>query len=289
MQLAPWHQKPWGLLTHAKEQNRLPHALLLIGDEDSGLKLFADAFAHLLLCKQGTACGVCHSCQLVSAKSHSDFIVIEPEESGQMIKIDQIRPVVELASTTSMHGGYRVILIRPAEAMNIAAQNALLKTLEEPTPNTLLLLLSDQSRRLLKTITSRCQRIVLQRPSATSETIYSERYAFYQELIDLACGKKDPLKCAAEWEDKDLLHFFKLLLTFLQDCLRRVVLGKQADFINHDYAIAISSFQLRRDSLLRYIDLVRERFSKIMQLQNLNRQLLLEELLIEWIKTHDPC
>src|SRR5690349_8252481 len=129
------HQRQWDLLMRAFQHHRLPHAVLLIGKSGIGKKYFAEQFAQHVLCNKHTACGECKSCRLIQADTHPDLIRIGPEESGQMIKIDQIRALIDIANTTSLLGGYRIILIHPASAMNHASANALLKTLEEPTPN----------------------------------------------------------------------------------------------------------------------------------------------------------
>src|SRR5258706_103017 len=98
----PWQTKQWQLLFAARQKNRLPHALLLVGAEGIGKKQFADNLSYSMLCKQpsaeGMACGECTACHLFQAKSHPDFYVIEPEQAGQMIKIDQIREMIKLVN-----------------------------------------------------------------------------------------------------------------------------------------------------------------------------------------------
>jgi len=163
----PWHRETLATLVEQAAGNRLPHALLLSGAAGIGKLRLARALAEALLCQQpkaGQACGQCHACHLSAAGSHPDYQQLRPEEAGKAIKIDQVRDLVQFASRTPQYDGYRVALIAPAHAMNRNAQNALLKTLEEPGERTLLLLLSDQPARLLATVRSRCQQRALPLP-----------------------------------------------------------------------------------------------------------------------------
>jgi len=161
----PWHQPVWDGLT---ARTRHAHAYLFGGLPGVGKRLFAEAFAASLLCLQpesGHACGHCRSCQLRQAGSHPDRLVVEPEEQGKAIRIDAIRQLADFMGQTAQQGGRKVIILHPAEAMNLNAANALLKSLEEPSAETYLLLVSDQPSRLLPTIRSRCRVQTLPTPS----------------------------------------------------------------------------------------------------------------------------
>jgi DNA polymerase-3 subunit delta' len=173
--LAPWHLESWTNLAARRVQNRLPHALLLCGAEGLGKRVFADAFAAALLCQNlhddGSACGKCRACLLVQAGSHPDLVRVNLElrDDGKPrteIIVEQIRALGQRLALTAQFGGYQIALIDPADAMNISASNALLKTLEEPTPATLIVLLADQPSRLPATIRSRCQRVEIRVPAA---------------------------------------------------------------------------------------------------------------------------
>ncbi|PRB82224.1 DNA polymerase III subunit delta' [Pseudomonas sp. MYb185] len=162
----PWHLPVWTALT---ARTRHAHAYLFGGLPGVGKRLFAEAFAASLLCLQpesGHACGHCRSCQLRLAGSHPDRLVVEPEEQGKAIRIDAVRQLADFMGQTAQQGGRKVIILHPAEAMNLNAANALLKSLEEPTAETYLLLVSDQPSRLLPTIRSRCRVQTLPTPSA---------------------------------------------------------------------------------------------------------------------------
>lgn len=164
----PWHRETMERLCEQHAAGRLPHAVLLAGAAGTGKARLARAFLETLLCESprgGLACGECRHCHLSAAGTHPDYFRLEPEEPGKALKVDAVRELVEFAGRTPQFGGYRVALVMPAEAMNRNAQNALLKTLEEPGRDTLLLLVCHQPALLLPTIRSRCQQRKLPMPS----------------------------------------------------------------------------------------------------------------------------
>jgi DNA polymerase-3 subunit delta' len=176
MMLAPWHEEGWRLLAERRARGSLPHALLFCGPVGLGKRDFADAFARSLLCiaagAEGQACGQCRACKLFDARSHPDCVRVNLElrDDGKLrteIIVDQIRALGARLAMTAQFGGHQIALIDPADAMNANASNALLKTLEEPTAATLIILLSDAPARLSATIRSRCQRIDFRLPSTT--------------------------------------------------------------------------------------------------------------------------
>ena len=154
---------------------QLPHAMLVTGPLGIGKQILAQTLARALLCEtpdaDGFACGECASCTYVAAGQHPDLRVVEPVEIDDEIKpvewigVDKIRALIRWSEITSHRGGAKVALIAPAERMNEAAANALLKTLEEPPAATYLLLVSHLPGRLPATIVSRCQRIAAPRPA----------------------------------------------------------------------------------------------------------------------------
>ncbi len=154
----PWHLE---LLTNLRraEQGRLGHALLLVAPPGHGIERLVAVWVSRLLCQNPAeeACGACKSCRLLMAGTHSDVMELYPEEGARQIRVEQIRALVDFASKTPQFGGKRIVVIQPAEAMNLHAANALLKTLEEPGENTLLILLSQRPAALLPTLRSRCQ------------------------------------------------------------------------------------------------------------------------------------
>ena len=164
--LWPWQTSFYERLRQAHSQ-RPAHALLLQTAAGHGGEQLARALAMQQLCRQdeALACGHCRSCQLFLAGTHPDFLTLLPEEAEAPIKVDAVRQVVGFLQQRAQFGGWRVVLIDPAERMNVQAANALLKTLEEPGEQVLLLLLSERPSDLLATVRSRCQTWILPRAS----------------------------------------------------------------------------------------------------------------------------
>ena len=180
----PWHR---AVLTRLlADRARLPHAILVHGPTGIGKAEFARALAAGALCESpraGLACEACVSCHWFSQGNHPDFREIVPEADTEdeteaaeaqpakaekakslVIKIDQVRALADFVALSTHRAGYRVLLVHPAEAMHPAAANALLKTLEEPPPLTLIVMVSDRPARLLATIRSRCRLLALPMP-----------------------------------------------------------------------------------------------------------------------------
>ena len=165
-QALPWTQPVSDRIIQQYDKQRLGHALLLVGQEGVGKRLLLRELSQFLLCtdQQQGPCGQCGSCHLFNAGSHPDLLMVEPEEKGKQIKIEQVRKVTEFVNTTAQRGHSKVVLLGPAEAMNVNASNALLKSLEEPSANITLLLYSHQPSGLLATIKSRCQQFPVYGP-----------------------------------------------------------------------------------------------------------------------------
>jgi DNA polymerase-3 subunit delta' len=183
----PWLSIPWR--EFSRRRAALPHALLIHGRPGLGKTILARTFAQALLCEapasDGFPCGACLACRWFEQGNHPDFRQIEPEALAEnpmgegegsakgasapsrQIKVDQIRDLREFLAIGTHRAGARVILLRPAEAMNAATANALLKSLEEPPPGTVFLLVSSAPDRLLPTVRSRCQRIAV--PAAATK------------------------------------------------------------------------------------------------------------------------
>ncbi|WP_238946889.1 DNA polymerase III subunit delta' [Seongchinamella unica] len=163
----PWQGEAWARFNQQLSDNSLPHALLLSGVANSGKSRLALALARLLLCQApsgGLNCGTCHACELSANGSHGDLRWLQPEEKSRAIRIDQVRDTVSFATKTANFGARKVIVIAPADAMNTNAANALLKSLEEPSPGTFLILACDQLHAVPATIRSRCQIVKLPLP-----------------------------------------------------------------------------------------------------------------------------
>ena len=179
----PWHRPALERLL--ADRARLAHALLIHGTPGIGKVEFARALAAGVLCESpqaALACGQCASCHWLSQGNHPDFREIVPESAAEddepegeadakpekaksiVIKVDQIRAIADFVALTTHRAGYRVLVLHPADALHPNAANALLKTLEEPPPKTLIVLVTGYPARLLPTIRSRCRMIGLVPP-----------------------------------------------------------------------------------------------------------------------------
>jgi DNA polymerase-3 subunit delta' len=161
----PWLSEPARRAREAFERGRFGHGILVVAAPGLGSQVFARWLAQMALCmKEPRPCGTCASCLLWAAGSHPDYREVQREEDATQVKVEQIRDLSEALSLKSYRGGYKVAVIAEADAMNANAANALLKTLEEPPPSTILVLCSVRPSRLPATIVSRCQRIDLPVP-----------------------------------------------------------------------------------------------------------------------------
>lgn len=148
-------------LRRAQDGDRVAHAYLFAGPRGVGKQRVAMAFAQRLNCKDraagADACGQCRSCRQITAGTYPDFVSVVPD--GQFIKIAQVREVTRSLRFPPLDAAVRVVLIEDADQLHEAAANALLKTLEEPAPRNIFLLLSAQPNAVLATIRSRCQMV----------------------------------------------------------------------------------------------------------------------------------
>ncbi len=165
-EIYPWLAGHWSFFMQRLKIDRLAHALMIEGPAGSGKMALAGAMVAKLLCieDQPRACGQCRSCKLLVGGAHPDYFDLQPEEDSEVIKVDQVRGLIAKLDLTTSISRRKVAWIHPAESMNGAAANALLKSLEEPAGNTVLILVSNNPGRLPVTIRSRCQAIAVNQP-----------------------------------------------------------------------------------------------------------------------------
>ncbi len=327
----PWHAATWGALVDRHTQGRLPHALLIDGPAGIGRHAFARRFAAALLCETpdkmgGDACGVCRSCKLFTAGSHPDFHHLRRLLKGEYlagkkltqdatrIRVDQVRELGTTLSMSAQQGGWKVALVDPADLMMPEAANALLKTLEEPTRQTLLMLVATHRGRLLPTIRSRCQRLPLTPPpreqgidwlaaqgvsdseallaladgspllalTLADEGAVKARQEAFETLGGIQSGRNDPIAVAAKWSGNDPARLFGWLGSWLVDMIRLKSGAEPRTLDNRDLADHMQA-------LIDTIDLVYlfarldelQRARKLVETQ-VNHQLLCEDLLLGW-------
>jgi len=252
----PWTQAQRAHLKAAWAADHLPHALLIQEAPGAGGEWLALWAAQLVLCTQGAAapCGECLACRRVEARAHPDLTMLVPEESGRQLRIEQVRELGAELSLTSHAGGYKVGILSPADALNRFAANALLKTLEEPQPRTLLILVATQPSRLPPTILSRCQRLKIAAPTRAQALAWLNQAGGHKPwagaldalgeaplsvvvtdpeevaaagsdtertLEALAQGSADPVATAERWARADLPLRLRCFENWLTERLRR--------------------------------------------------------------------
>lgn len=204
----PWQSSVWSRLNRQLQEETLPHALMLAGPSHCGKAQLAMALSRLLLCSApsgGLNCGTCHACELSASGSNGDLRWLQPEEKSRNIKIDQVRDGVSFATRTASFGERKVMVLAPADAMNTNAANALLKSLEEPSPGTFLVLVCDRLHSVPATIRSRCQIVRLPCPSTQDALDWLDNGTGDREestrLLELAEGM--PLLADAMYRSSD--------------------------------------------------------------------------------------
>lgn len=319
----PWLKERWEYLQGLNTQGRLPHALLINGPLGIGKAPFSRALAHYMLCKEpanGQSCGRCRSCELTASGGHPDLFVLHPDEPGKPIKVDQIRELSEFIYSTAQQGGYRVVIIDPADSMNVNAANALLKMLEEPGKDTLLLLLTHRLGQMLPTIKSRCQRLdmppadielatqwvstqlemsteearqllviahnsPLQALAYKNDDLLGLRAKVLKGLADILKHRNTPLQVAQGLHKEDLEIILGWLYGWLLDIARAASSDADPELLRHNdvqnMLIAIAR-KVGSQRLFQFADRVHEMRKDLMFRRNPNKQLLLETILIEW-------
>ncbi len=316
--LYPWLTDTWKQVQAARREGRLPHALLLTGGEGMGKRHFAEALAHSLLCEspdeEGAPCGQCRGCQLFRAGTHPDFQQIVPEEDSKEIKIDAIRAFIGKEGLTSHAGGYKLILIEPADRMNRYAANSLLKTLEEPITSTLMVLLTSRPTYLPPTIRSRCQQLALASPKEevalewlkqqlpegdpvvplhlangaplkalrlADPEILAKRQEMLQAFLALLEQREDPIGIAGRWE-KDAALAIQWLCGWIQDMLRLRAADEPPFLTNPDQKGTLKTQAERLTPARLHQMMNRALEAHRAQDSTLNMRLALESLLLDF-------
>jgi DNA polymerase III subunit delta' len=317
--LLPWHKPHWDSLLARHQSGALPHALLLCGPRGLGKQIFAETLAQALLCdnpqSDGQPCRQCRACALFRSGAHPDYRRVGPEDDSKVIKIDQIRALCAALAMTSQYGGYQITQIAPADTLNRNAANSLLKTLEEPTPETLLFLVTDRPAGLPATILSRCQRVLFHNPPTAQARAWLQgqlpsrqdidvllalaegaplramalaqgdalqrRRALFTELAQVARAAADPVAVAAGWLKADLKETLDWLRTAVMDMIRLKAAGP-ARLVNRDLGQELQRLADGLDLQALYGHLDQLTQAARLADTSVNPQLLLEDLLIPW-------
>lgn len=322
----PWQDSLW---QHLASRPRHAHAYLLHGPAGIGKRALAERLMARLLCQQpagNDACGQCKSCFLLAAGTHPDNYVLEPEEVDKAIRVDQVRDLVDFVVQTAQLGGRKVVLLEPAESMNLNAANALLKSLEEPSGDTVLLLISHQPSRLLPTIKSRCVQQACPLPGEAESLAWLARAlpdsdaSTRSDLLALAGGSpltalrlhgqgvleqraqvvegvKKLIKqqvgvsqLAEGWNAVPLVLLFDWFCDWAQLMLRYQLTQDEAGLGLADMRKVVQYLadKSSQAKVLAMQEWLLQQRQKVLGKANLNRVLLLEALLVQWASLPGP-
>lgn len=319
----PWQLKQWEQVRVAADRNMLAHALLLSGAEGSGMGHFARELSRYLLCEtpaRRAACEQCRSCILFNAGNHPDIRLISPEDNGSQIKVDAIREMIAYLQLSNQYGRRKIAVIEPAEGMNRHSANSLLKTLEEPTLSTLLILVSYQPARLPVTIRSRCRLISFKQtdrhsasewlrkrindPAQTSDLLelagnaplraldldetgaLQNREEMLEDLQEAARPYADPVRIAEKWQKNDAAEVMNRLL-FLFSRMAALRTGKSTRQSDFDVNLSRIARELHLSQLIDCYALSLKNYQFLTGETNLNKQSLLEEIIVLWQSMHN--
>ncbi|HTE43062.1 MAG TPA: DNA polymerase III subunit delta' [Steroidobacteraceae bacterium] len=310
----PWHEDAWRQLQSAWNERRWPHGLLVHGPEGVGTHAMALRIAAGLLCENHEgrldACGECGACKLRIAGTHPDWLAISPEEDKQQISVDQIREAATKLTMTSYRQGYKVTVIQPAHQMTMAAANSLLKTLEEPTPRTALILVTSRLGALLPTLRSRCQQLKIAAPSthlaqswlASQGKTVSDRLLRFcsgaplralsladgsfdtlwsgveQDIAAFLGGNEDVTHIAKRWANEQLPDRLACVDYLIAEKLRNTVVGTDDRITRTPLPSAVSQLNISR--MFACLDRVRALQAQLTRTA-LQRELAVDALLVE--------
>jgi len=322
MAILPWQQLLWQQLGLYLSQQRVPQALLISGNPGVGKRQLMTQFAAAMLCNarqnDHQSCGHCSSCLLFAAGTHPDYLHVEPDEPGKTIGIDKIRQLIVKLALKPQYDGYRVVVIDPADQLNNASANAFLKCLEEPTERTSIFLISEQPFRLPATIRSRCQKIVCQQPDQSiavrwlqaqgiaqdadlalrlalgapmlakqyaEQDILSLRRDYFASWLSIADDGTLLVEVADQWHKQarvELTVVLAWMASWLADIVKCAGQGGDACLQNPDLKKPLQALALRLElkGIFRLYDSLLQ--SRSLLNTQLNKQLLVEQLLIEW-------
>ena len=278
----------------------------------------AARLASRALCNNAAACGECAPCRWYAAGNHPDFYNVEPEDGKSTISVDQVRALIAKLALASHGGGRKVALVAPANGMTEAAANALLKTLEEPSGDSLLILVANQLSALPITIVSRCQALPVLRPDTSEALAWLEannaghedadwpallRLAhgaplaaralaadgfgasvaqLTRDLASLQNGEADPGTVAARWVRLDAERCLTWLVRRIGDVIR-VRSGVAGRDVAHTLApedLPASINQIKLTALFRYLDTLQTAERRLST--SLNPQQVIEAALVPW-------
>lgn len=291
----PEHALLWDKIQSAMNLQRMPQALLLMGPRHVRVAEFARRLVWELLCQAADPCGQCAACHLLNAGNHPDFLDIFPDTKGGLIKIDQIRGLQEEVYLSPKCGNRRVILIDPADKMNEACANALLKILEEPPKAVHFILVVEQLGTLPATIMSRCSQMVFPDnilssshylalgehypPESARAQLLIKQPDLIHQLCELIARKTSPCTVAAQWiannDFIDLMWFLYLITA------QAIQMRLQDQSFSSELNPMLSFAKLLHPVVLfNQLDVLNAALKKLRRNISLNETLVLENILM---------
>ena len=292
-----WHKTVLEELAARRQSERLPHAMLLTVGSDPEAVALANALPYFMLCESFSACGTCRACRLLKQGAHGDYQLCQPEGSSKLIKVDQIRALLNLGAKTANYSSGKVLILTPANALNRNAANALLKFLEEPPANTYLVLVASRTSQLPATVMSRCQKRAVSGPDPMQALQFLQERGLSDQraktLLRLAGG--EPL-LALEIEESDAtdalmraVHAAEKLLAGEAEAreLGQSAQGIEANLLlmvlienAHQSAVASASENALNTALINWHKALVELHSTYLRSPNINIPLALEQVCV---------
>lgn len=268
----PGHSRIKNLLRDYCVSGRVPHALLFSGTAGLGKTGMAVEFFRAMNCagSTGDACGTCGSCLKVASKSHPDLVMVNPE--SRWIKVDDVREVIADIGLKPFEARTKCIVIEPAESLNTESANALLKTLEEPPENTVILLISHRPKLLLPTVLSRCLHIRFHEeeregmhgdaretlPGSEGERTAERTGTIRSEVLGLL-GGSDPALLARKYFDREGWDLLPEVLGVTESVIRDIMVLRHGSdrLVNRELA-QVNLRQAGISEIEEILDLVRD-------------------------------
>jgi DNA polymerase III subunit delta' len=320
------HEKQVETLRQALLNGRLHHAYLFVGPEGIGKRTLALALAQAIHCTEleSDFCGGCGACRAIQRGNHADVRLLEPLSNKKDISIQQVRELEKALSLRSFSGRQKVAIIDPATLMNWPAQNALLKTLEEPPQGCLLILIASNVGGLLPTVRSRAfglsfgplpRRVVVDflmsrkgkikeqaeflaaltmgslgaATNIEKESLIEKRLEWKNTLVSLTPGNYRAALNAAEslaGNREETLKFLEWARIWYRDLLAFRVAGAQVEIVNRDMLQQIEeqSAMIPEDHLFSLLAKTTEAAQRIQR--NVNRRMVVEDLFLRAVEAH---
>lgn len=322
--ILPWQQPNWEHLNSYILQQRIPQALLITGRKGLGKYQLANQFAQALLCtsrlENNLFCGHCSSCLLFAAGTHPDFMPVTPEEDKKIIGIDAIRQLITKLTLKPQFESYRVVLIHPADQLNNAAANGFLKCLEEPNERTCIVLLTEKPTKLPATIISRCQKLAVTIPNSiiatawlkqqkitenveillslaqgapllakeyANDAIIKTRLQCFNDWLKVAKAELNPIVLAEQWHKQDITQLMFWQMSWITDIIKSRYGMETGNLYHADLKNSLQelALQLNLKNVYKFYDLLLSSQQKLET--QINKQLMFEEILIQWAKLNN--